>query len=147
MFKNLRLNIVAAMACFFVLTGCPYDRAQYVGRPFSTQDWPKYVPGQSTLIKTDVADFEVVVAETGEPGTYSLKGTLDGSRGSLKSIDHLVRHKTRLFLLLTKDNVGVACIPFTPLGTDHTHKLPFSRTFVSEPFDAMIVVGRITVQG
>ena len=138
--------IVMFFLCFALATGCSF-RKPYVGRSVDSSSWPQYFSGKKFIFNTSVAVFEFTINETEVNGEYFLEGTMDGSRGSLKSINNLVTKDCRFYLLLAKDNVIVDSVSFSPLGADHTHKLPFSKRFKADPFDSVNITGKVAARG
>ncbi len=143
--KKIRM-IACLMASILMVSGCKLLNP-YVGRTVDTKSWYKYENNMSYTDLSDAVTIKFSISESNEPGEYNLEGTLDGSKGSLKSIDHLVTQDSNFFLLLAKDNVIVECVAFIPRGLDHTHKLPFKRSFKSEQFDSISIGYTMSVRG
>jgi hypothetical protein len=129
------------------ISGCILLQKPYVGRMFDTSDWPKFASGEKVFVQTNAAVFEMTVTRSDDGQTYVLEGTMDGSNGSLKSLDHLIVQDCSFSLILAKDNLVVDNVSFFPIGTDHTHKLPFKRTFKTVPFDSFQISYQIAVGG
>lgn len=150
MIKFRRLNIITSVliiilfSFLFLFCGCAKE---YVGKRVNTSEWIIYSPGQKRNFFTGHFVFEIKITETGSDGEYFLEGTLDGTRGSLKSFNHLVIHECRFYILLAKDNVIVDNISFFPKGSDHRNKLPFSRKFKTTYFDSYTIGYEVSVRG
>jgi hypothetical protein len=126
-------------------SGCILLQKPYVGRMIDSSGWPKLVLEKKIVIQTNAADFELTITRMDDGETYVVEGTMDGSNGSLKSIDHMIVQDCSFSLILTKDNRIVDNVSFFPLGTDHTRKLPFKRTFKTVPFDSVQISYQIAV--
>ena len=98
-------------------------------------------------IYTELAIFKFTITRTDVDKEYCVEGFMDGSKGSFKSINHLVTNECKFYLLFAKDGVVISSCSFRPLGVDHTHKLPFKKKFISDPFDSVNLAGKMTVRG
>lgn len=138
--------IVFAILFLSFCSGCSLPK-RYVGMEVDTTNWPQYRSGEKIVFPTEAVTFEITITEAQEDGVYTLEGTMDGSRGSVKSIDHLIVHECSFSLILAYNGVVVDNISFFPQGTDHTHKLPFKRKFKTGPFDSIIIGYQLSVGG
>ena len=145
--RFLSFAAVIVLSTLLILSsGCVFKKP-YVGMKFDTSDWPKYSSGEKITHPTSAFMFEFTITETEEEGEYILQGTMDGTRGSVKSFNHLVIQDCRFSIVLSKDNLVVDNIIFFPIGDDHRQKLPFKRTFKTVPFDSVVVTYNVSVQG
>lgn len=145
--SSLCKTVAFGALVFFVLaSGCIFKKP-YVGLTVDTRNWERYLPGLTHYIQTDHFEFEIKIIETGNEGEYFLEGTLDGTRGSLKSINSLVVEDCRFSIVLAKNNVVVDNLVFFPIGSDHRTTLPFSRTFQTVPFDSFTLTYEVSVRG
>lgn len=145
LFKVGNLIVIAILFLSFC-TGCNIPKP-YVNRQVDTTTWLQYESGKTFIITSEHLTFEFTITESQEDGVYYLKGTMDGSGGSLKSIDHFDEYKSWFRLLLANEGVIVDSPLFSPQGTDHTHKLPFEKKFKTVPFDSIQITYFITVHG
>ena len=148
--KNIRqapsMKTVLILSIFlFLMCGC--FKKEYVGMNVDTREWERYLPGYTHYVNTGHFEFEIKIIETGNEGEYYLEGTLDGKRGSLKSISALVVSECDFRIILASNNVVVDNFTFFPVGNDHRNKLPFKRTFTTVPFDSFTIVYEVSVSG
>ena len=144
--RFVSLFLIISVVCFLLGTGCSIKKP-YVGEKYNTKYWPKYASGKKLTCNEEVAVFIFTITKTDVDKEYYVEGTMDGSKGVVKSIDHLVPAKCRYYLVFAKNGVIINSCSFRPLGVDHTHKLPFRKRFVSEPFDSVAVTYKIHVRG
>ena len=146
MYRNRFKMIIIVRVCLFSINGCSLKHP-YVGKRFNTDNWLKYSSGKKYVIKGRFFKYEFTISNTNVDSEYLFEGTMDGSRGSAKSIGHIVTRDSAFYLLLAKDGVIIDAISFFPRGTDILQKLPFKKTFKSAPFDSMIITGKLSVRG
>ncbi|MCP4691454.1 MAG: hypothetical protein GY859_25645 [Desulfobacterales bacterium] len=148
-------NILGRMGCFAVIavialaSGCAH---KYVGRDVNvnTPFWCSSPDLPVSCVMGDQGEafvFEFTTSRGGVEGEYVVEGTIDGTEGTLKSIDALVRSDCRFGLVLAKDGVVIDYIAFSPDGVYLSRKIPFKKTFTSEPFDAITITYNVLARG
>ncbi len=148
---NLRGRI-----CFFAVIGavalvsaCTH---KYVGRQVDV-DTPFWCVSESLPASCTLGDeseaflFDFTVSRGSVDGEYIVEGFMDGSAGALKSISTLVRGQCRFGLVLARDGVVIDYISFSPDELYLSRKIPFKKTFTSEPFDAISISYNVLANG
>lgn len=147
-FVRHRVKVIFIMMIFsfFLVNGCSLKK-RYVGINVYKYNWPKYSSGKKINLHTKVFDFEFTINKTKIEEEYLVEGIMDGSRGCLKSLDRLILHKSNFYLLIVQNHVIIDSVMFCPVGTDHTHKLPFKKKFKAGAFDSVYIAYYVTAGG
>lgn len=144
--RGLSLWVLAIVPLLFSAS-CSLPKP-YVGRQVNTNApmWcrvNRYAP--DCKVQQGAFLITIKIKETDEENVYIASGTVDATKGELKSWSSIA--KASFVLILAKDNVVTDYIPVSLLGTDMGKPIPYRRKFTSEAFDSVTMIWEITARG
>ena len=148
-----------AFLSFIAACGKPY-----VGRAVNTFNpyWCQCPNLPKTCILGDEGGwfiFEFTISRTASEDTYLIEGTIDPTKGCVKSFGHLMSKDCRFSLVLASSKnsqfssiyennwIVTDNISFRPLGQSLSRKMPFRKEFTTTPFDAVLIDWKAWVRG
>ena len=151
--KKLILTVVGILI-FSMLTGCGTKR--YVGERvnYSGPYWCSYSEysnngEKSCKIEQGVMIFSFDIKKQEDTENYIIEGTIDLSKGAVKSFDRIDNAKTRFFMLVAKDGYITDNVGFRPHYFDGiNNEIPFRIVYESSAGISAITFGYfLTVVG
>lgn len=140
--------VIGLITSAFLFNSCsnPYIGRKVAYSPYSNCycfSFPK-----SCTIEDNCFIFDFEIRRGNTETEYILNGTCDGGKGDIKSWAHLNPRDCRFVLMLIKGDTIVDNVSFYPKGTDHTHKMPFNKTFkTDQDFDSVRIYWKVSVRG
>lgn len=150
--KRLVIPVVLVI-CGLVMVSCG---KRFVGEQvgFAGDDWCHYAENiddgvQRCVIKREWIEFEFQISKRENVGEYLIEGTMDLSKGTVKSANKMNEAKSRFSMLVASGGKIVDNVSFRPVYTGNIgEKMPFSIRYMREEgFSLITFYSYVQVRG
>lgn len=125
------------LSCALIFISCS---KRFVGEQvgFAGDNWCHYSENindglQQCIIKREWIEFEFQISKGENPGEYLIAGTMDLSKGAVKSASTINDAKSRFSMLVASGGIIVDNVAFRPVFTGNIgEKMPFSIRYCRE---------------